>query len=383
MTIRAKMAAGAVTVVAVVAAGVVWAAVGTGGRSGPRAALVAAPSSPPSATVAPSPPLTVVSVSPADGTTGVAGSGAIHIDFSTAISARSPLPVLTPKVAGQWVRNGASLSFVGALLPRSQVAVTVPGGAGGMVGANGVRLATAVVDRFEVGDGSVLRLQQLLSLLGYSPLAWTPSGPAIPPADAAAQAAAAFTPPPGAFTWRQAGWPAELISRWAPGVNGTLTKGLVMAFEADHGLSPDGVAGSQVWAAVLQAVAAHQLSTGGYTYAVASKAQPETLTIWHDGQQVLHSPANTGISQAPTVDGTFPVYERLRSQVMKGTNPDGSSYADPVQYVAYFNGGDAVHYIPRSSFGYPQSLGCVELPLSVAAQAWPYLAVGSLVTASG
>ncbi len=257
------------------------------------------------------------------------------------------------------------------------------GAAGGMVGANGVRLATAVVDRFEVGDGSVLRLQQLLSLLGYSPLAWTPSGPAIPPADAAAQAAAAFTPPPGAFTWRQAGWPAELISRWTPGVNGTLTKGLVMAFEADHGLSPDGVAGSQVWAAVLQAVAAHQLSTGGYTYAVASKAQPENLTIWHDGQQVLHSPANTGISQAPTVDGTFPVYERLRSQVMKGTNPDGSSYADPVQYVAYFNGGDAVHYIPRSSFGSPQSLGCVELPLSVAAQAWPYLAVGSLVTVSG
>ena len=29
---------------------------------------------------------------------------------------------------------------------------------------------------------------------------------------------------------------------------------------------------------------------------------------------------------------------------MSGTNPDGSHYSDPgVPYVAYFNGGDAVH----------------------------------------
>ena len=31
---------------------------------------------------------------------------------------------------------------------------------------------------------------------------------------------------------------------------------------------------------------------------------------------------------------------------MKGTNPDGSKYDDPVYYVAYFNGGDAVHHFP-------------------------------------
>jgi len=28
---------------------------------------------------------------------------------------------------------------------------------------------------------------------------------------------------------------------------------------------------------------------------------------------------------------------------MHGTNPNGSKYADPVQYVAYFHDGDGVH----------------------------------------
>src|ERR1035441_8132500 len=86
---------------------------------------------------------------------------------------------------------------------------------------------------------------------------------------------------------------------------------------------------------------------------------------------------------APTVDGTYPVYLRYRNQIMKGTNPDGTKYADPVQFVAYFNGGDAVHSFPRYSFGYPQSLGCVELSLGDSAQAWPYLTYGSLVTVAG
>jgi hypothetical protein len=77
------------------------------------------------------------------------------------------------------------------------------------------------------------------------------------------------------------------------------------------------------------------------------------------------------------------VYLRYRFQIMRGTNPDGSSYADPVEYVAYFDGGDAVHYFPRGSYGSPQSLGCVELPITAAARAWPYLTYGSLVTVAG
>jgi hypothetical protein len=34
----------------------------------------------------------------------------------------------------------------------------------------------------------------------------------------------------------------------------------------------------------------------------------------------------------------------------------------------------------RASFGTPQSLGCVELPLASAAKVWPYTPIGTLVT---
>ena len=50
---------------------------------------------------------------------------------------------------------------------------------------------------------------------------------------------------------------------------------------------------------------------------------------------------------------------------MKGTNPDGTKYADPVTWVAYFRAGEAVHYFPRGSYGSLQSLGCVELPWTI------------------
>jgi hypothetical protein len=118
----------------------------------------------------------------------------------------------------------------------------------------------------------------------------------------------------------------------------------------------------------------------GYTYAVANENLPETLSVWHNGALVTVTLANTWAPGAGTAQGTWPVYERLRAQIMTGTDPDGAQYADPVQYVAYFNGSDAVHYIARASYGFPQSLGCVELALGPAALVWPYLTYGSLVT---
>ena len=58
---------------------------------------------------------------------------------------------------------------------------------------------------------------------------------------------------------------------------------------------------------------------------------------------------------------------RYPQNYMTGTNPDGSTYDDLVQWINYFNGGDAVHGFVRGSFGFPQSLGCVELPVPAAA----------------
>ena len=106
---------------------------------------------------------------------------------------------------------------------------------------------------------------------------------------------------------------------------------------------------------------------------------PETLRVWRNGRVVYSTPVNTGIASRPMAAGTFPVYARYLSTTMRGTNPDGTKYNDPgVPYVAYFNGGDAVHGFVRGSYGWPQSLGCVELPYSAAAVVFGYDPIGTL-----
>ena len=194
------------------------------------------------------------------------------------------------------------------------------------------------------------------------------------------QLAAAFNPPQGTWTWNS-GYPSRLQAFWQNGSSSSLIlQGAVMAFESNQGLAVDGVPGKEVWTALLKAVAANQQNPNGYTYALASEGNPEKLTVWHDGRVIMKSLANTGIAAAPTTLGTAAVYLKYYYQVMKGKNPDGSKYADPVYYVSYFRAGEAVHYFPRGSYGYPQSLGCVELPWSSAKFIWKYLTYGTLVT---
>ncbi|MGB6452946.1 MAG: L,D-transpeptidase family protein [Streptosporangiaceae bacterium] len=229
---------------------------------------------------------------------------------------------------------------------------------------------------------STSRLDELLAQLGYLPLTWTPSAGQKVPADkdAAGQLAAAYDAPKGQFTWKS-GYPAELRRLWRDGTtDGLILQGAVMAFEQQHGLKVDGIAGPKVWDALLTAVAAHDVNKNGYAYAIATEADPETLTIWHDGQQALQTDADTGIAASPTTIGTSPVYLKHFYQDMKGTNPNGTPYSSPVYYISYFRGNLAVHWYPRASYGFPQSLGCVELPWSAAKTAWQYLSYGNLVT---
>jgi len=378
---RGRIVAITGAIVLVLAAGV-WVAL----TRGPAQPAAAAAGPGPSASAQPSvSPLVLLSATPASGATGVSGFPDIAITFSAPVAADSPLPTITPSVAGSWQGTGTDvLHFVptAAFSQRTHVTVSVPGGPQGVRTADGGLLGSTARISFETGAYQPARLPELLAQLGYLPLTWTAAASAtVPtPGDVLGQIAAAYDPPVGSFSW-QAGYPSELQNFWDNGApNSMIMKGAVMAFENDHGLGMDGVAGPQVWAALLSAAASGHSNQNGYTYAIASEANPETLTIWHNGQQVLHFLANTGIQAAPTTIGTAPVYLRYRNQIMRGTNPDGTKYADPVQFVAYFRSGEAVHYFPRGSYGSPQSLGCVELDLSDAAQAWPYLTYGSLVT---
>jgi L,D-transpeptidase catalytic domain len=329
-------------------------------------------------------PETVVSVTPAPRTRGVNGAGPVQVVFSAPLAADSPMPKLTPAIAGSWQRvTPTTVQFVPAQgYPElTRVRVVVPAGTAGVRSASGGLLATQVVDKFWTGGYSTLRLEQLLAQLGYLPLDWIPVTGSLPvaSANANAQLSAAYSPPPGTFTW-QPGYPSQLQNFWLPGQPNMIITGAVMAFESDHGLTMDGQAGPAVWRALLNAVGADDSNPHGYTYALASQAIPETLTVWHDGRVILHTLANTGIPAAPTTIGTEPVYLRYTFQIMQGTNPDGSHYADPVSWVSYFRSGEAVHYFPRGSYGYPQSLGCVELPYDQAHYVWPYMTYGTLVT---
>jgi hypothetical protein len=154
-----------------------------------------------------------------------------------------------------------------------------------------------------------------------------------------------------------------------------------MEFEAAHGLAADGVAGPGVWKALLQAVAHRDLNTDAYTYVYVTTSLPETVHLWSDGKVIFETPANTGIPEAPTQLGTWPVYARYITTTMSGTEPGGQRYSDPgIPWVSYFHGGDALHGYLRAQYGFPQSLGCVEMPYAAAGTVFPYTPLGTLVT---
>lgn len=353
---------------------------------------------------APPGPLTLLSVSPADGTRHANGGAPITVTFSSALSSGTPLPTLSPKIAGNWQVSGATATFTPSYgyAPGTTVTLKIPGGTAGMAGAaaSAGTLGTSSRVTFTTGGYSTLRLQQVLAQLGYLPLTWAPAdggSDGIIPADTTAaagsgasstaglneQVADAYQPPAGAFSF-QPGYPTELTKQWKAGRDNILDDGAIRAFQYDHGLIMDGTPGPQFWGSLLSAAAADKVNPNGYTYALASQNSPhESLKVWHDGKLILNTLANTGVAGASTVDGTFPVYERLPFQIMKGTNLDGTKYADPVQWISYFNGGDAVHYFERPGYGYYQSLGCVELPLNPAKFIYPYLTYGTLVTVTG
>ena len=318
--------------------------------------------------------LRLVSISPQGGATAANGATGVTVTYNKPLPATAPFPTLSPAIAGSWARQGDAVVFTPASGYPSGTKVTVTAADG--TGAT----ASTTTSTFKTGKYSTLRLQEILAQLGYLPLTWTPAaGSAVPGDSMQAQLAAAYAPPAGTFTWKS-GYPSSLHELWQQGSSNTVETGAITAFEGDHELETTEVMSPSLWTALLKAAAANDMNTDGYSYAIANQHLPETLTIWHDGQKRLTTPANTGISVSQTEVGTFPVYEKLPFQVMSGTNPDGSHYADPVVWVSYFNGGDAVHYFPRGSYGWNQSLGCVELPTYSAHEAYDLLPYGSLVT---
>jgi peptidoglycan hydrolase-like protein with peptidoglycan-binding domain len=325
--------------------------------------------------------LAVVSSTPATGAVNVASDQAVTVRLSLPVSGVSGMPTFSPPVAGSWKKVGpAELSFLATapFVPTSTESLVIPPGAAGPHAEGGQALAAPVTIRFTVAQASTERLQQLLAELNYLPLSFTPSGPLKAPT-------AVTTSQPGTFAWRWPNPPTSLTSLWIEGYENVVTKGAVMNFENQNGLTVDGLAGAQVWSSLLADVATKKLNADPYAYVFVSKQLPESLTLFEDGAPVIFGiPVNTGAPGADTTDGTYPVFEHVTSSRMQGTNPDGSTYDDPaVPWASYFNGGDALHGFVRATYGSPQSNGCVEMKISDAAKVWPLSPIGTLVTVVG
>jgi lipoprotein-anchoring transpeptidase ErfK/SrfK len=162
------------------------------------------------------------------------------------------------------------------------------------------------------------------------------------------------------------------------------TRGALEVYQADRGLHVSGEADSATWASVLYDETNDRRDRQPYTWVSVSESLPETLALHRGHRVVFTTPVNTGVPGAETAQGSFPIYSRYVSTTMSGTDVDGTKYVVPdVPWVNYFNGGDAVHGYPRSSYGFPQSNGCVELPIEAARTVFGMLAIGDIVVVKG
>ncbi|HUZ84650.1 MAG TPA: peptidoglycan-binding domain-containing protein, partial [Gaiellales bacterium] len=168
-------------------------------------------------------------------------------------------------------------STPGVQSPAAATAAVLPAGPGRLRPIPHPPVARLVVLRYPtltVGDSGtrVLRLQQLLADTAYLPLRFHRTGrPRISPLAARA----------GSFSWRFAP-PAGLAAQWQRGTFGEVTRGAVMTFEAEHGLTPDGIAGPRVWRALVAAAAHGRWTHRPYVYAYVSETLPESITIYAD-----------------------------------------------------------------------------------------------------
>ena len=186
---------------------------------------------------------------------------------------------------------------------------------------------------------------------------------------------------PGSFVWRFPTLPASFKRNWSVGTDNVIVRGALMRFQDDHGLPTTGSMDGTTWRLLVETVRARKFSSEPYDMVLVSQTLPQRLDLYQNGRVTFTTLVNTGIPASPTANGTYPVYLRFTSTTMSGTNPNGTHYHDTgIPWVSYFNGGDALHGFIRSGYGYPQSLGCVEMPFPEAKALWPHTPIGTLVT---
>jgi len=306
----------------------------------------------------------------ANGTRGVA------IRLNDDPASGTPRPQLSPDTAGTWTNFGDYEFFhpVSTLEPCTTYTMRIPAGT---LASGHRRLGHARKITFKVACPGITAVQEALARLNYLPytLHGFVGASSTAPITRAEAARRAFELPHGVLI-------ANV--REAPPLDvGTLdptTTGALEVYEGDHDLPIGTTLTATLWRDLLADETIAARNPHPYTWVTVTETLPETLEVHQNNKVVLSSPANTGVPGATTQTGVFPIYVRYVSTTMVGTDPDGYHYVAPdVPWVNYFNGGDAVHGYPRASYGFPQSNGCVELPIPTAETVFGMLAVGDLV----
>jgi lipoprotein-anchoring transpeptidase ErfK/SrfK len=295
----------------------------------------------------------------------------LRLHFSSPTKLRSLPPLKTvPKIATKWERisaNDVQAVATSALTPSTNYTISAPT----RMSCAATCTFTGVVSKVASVATNLTWEAQLLAELHYLPLTFTPGTTQSVPSQQVN----------GTFTWAYPNLPPTLSSQWTLGSDNVILRGALMTFQSQLNLPVTGEADATTWTDLVSAVDDNHVDPATYNYVDVTETLPETLTLYKAGKVIFQTPVNTGIEAAPTELGTFPVYERFLSTTMSGTNPDGTKYVDPdIPWVSYFNGGDALHGFIRASYGWPQSLGCVEMPFSSAETVFPYTPIGTLVT---
>ncbi len=299
----------------------------------------------------------------------------IIIKFSSPLAIGNLLPRLSVPIKGSWSqKTPTTLEFKpddpdGVL---SKERVVIPAG---IRSQNGAQLKNRVEKKIKMGSSKVLRLQESLADMGYLPVRFTKSSIARKK-----QVSLAKSSSIGKFHWRWQNTFGPLKQQWKAGVYNFMTKGAVMSFERTHSMIVNSTLSSTLYSAIEKAKDAGSKDPDKYGYVFVDEKEPETLKVYENNKLVYSSLANTGMDNSTPI-GTWPIYLRNLSQTLRGTYPNGTPYVIPnVRYINYFNGNFAVHGFIRSSYGWPQSAGCVELPEAAASKVWNYLHYGTLVT---
>jgi hypothetical protein len=322
-------------------------------------------------------PLTLITHLPvnsvADGTSGVA----VRLNGDPAPN--TPRPTVTPHVAGSWVDFGPYEVFkpVSTLEPCTTYTLRIPAATFALKHR---RLGRSRSATFGVTCPGLTAVQEALARLGYLPytLHGFVGASSIAKLTRREAAKRAFVLPHGVLKANVRGAPPLTM-----GTIDATTTGALEVFEGNHGMAVGTTITKQLWVELIAGETLAHRDPNPYTWVTVTKTLPETLEV-HEGHKIaLSSPTNTGVPGADTTSGIFPIYVRYVATTMIGTNVDGSHYDDPgVPWVNYFNGGDAVHGYIRPGYGYPQSNGCVELPIATAQKVYGMLQVGDLVIVS-